>query len=233
MSLATICREAAAEIGVAPPTGVVGSAESTAVRLLSAARREIFAMAGSAPWSALVREHSFAPVPGAEQPHALPDDFAYIVDGTAWDRAGGRPLDGPLSAPRWQALRARAGAGGRRAFRIFGGALHLHPPPAAPGGEIAFEYVTRNLVVSSSGAPRRTWEADDDRLVLSEEIAAMGVKWRFRKALGLAYDDDLNEYLSALARAAARDGGRPTLRLDGAAPFPPAAGIPDGGFPER
>ena len=61
----------------------------------------------------------------------------------------------------------------------------------------------------------------------------MGVKWRFKKAIGLAYDDDLNEYLSVLARAIARDGGRPTLRLDGAAPGDLAAAIPDGNFPER
>ena len=60
----------------------------------------------------------------------------------------------------------------------------------------------------------------------------MGVKWRFKKAVGLAYDDDLNEYLSVLARAIARDGGRPVLRADGAAPYPLAAAIPDGDFPE-
>ena len=42
-----------------------------------------------------------------------------------------------------------------------------------------------------------------------------------------------NEYLSVLARAIARDGGRPTLRLDGAAPGDLAAAIPDGNFPER
>ncbi len=233
MSLLDICREAAAEAGVAPPGAVIGSAETTAIRLLAAARQEIFSMAESADWSALVAEHRFAAAAGTAQPDGLPADFARIVDGTAWDRARARPLDGPLSAQRWQALRASGGgAAARPAFRIFGGAFHLHPAPTQAGGEIAFEYVTRDLVAAPSGARRRSWEADDDRFVLSEEIAAMGVKWRFKKAVGLAYDDDLDEYLGVLGRAIARDGGRPVLRAGGAAPPFPAAATPAGDFPE-
>ena len=234
MSLLTICHEAAAEAGVAPPATVIDNPETTAIRLLAAARQEIFSMSESATWSALVREHSFAAAAASAQPGGLPDDFGHIVDGTAWDRAGGRRLDGPLSGPQWQALRATAaGPAASRAFRIYGNAFHLHPPPARPGGEIVFEYVTTDTVTASSGDRRRSWEADDDGFALSEEIATMGVKWRFKKAIGLAYDDDLNEYLSVLARAIARDGGRPTLRLDGAAPGDLAAAIPDGNFPER
>ena len=233
MSLLTICREAAAEAGVAPPGAVIDNPETTAIRLLAAARQEIFSFADSADWTALQREHSFAAAAAIVQPDGLPADFGHIVDGTAWDRAGGRPLDGPLSGPQWQArLASGAGPASRRTFRIHGGGFHLHPAPAAAGGAIAFEYVSRDAVIASSGARRRSWEADDDRFALSEEIAAMGVKWRFKKALGLAYDDDLNEYLGVLARATARDGGRPVLRLDGAAPGPLAAALPQGDFPE-
>ena len=61
----------------------------------------------------------------------------------------------------------------------------------------------------------------------------MGVKWRFKKAVGLAYDDDLDKYLSVLARAIARDGGSPVLRADGAAALPLSAAIPEGDFPEN
>ena len=232
MSLLSICREAAAEAGVAPPSAVIDNPETTAIRLLAAARQEIFSMSGSAPWTALVREHAFPAAASTVQPGGLPADFGHIVDGTAWDRGAARRLDGPLSGPRWQArLAARAGRAGEIAFRIFGDALHLHPAPAGPGGEIAFEYITSDIVVAASGAGRRSWEADDDGFALSEEIATMGVKWRFKKAIGLGYDDDLNEYLSVLGRAIARDGGRPILRLDGLAPL--AAGLPDGDFPER
>ena len=233
MSLLDICRAAAAEAGVAPPAAVMGSAETTAIRLLAAARQEIFSMAESAAWSALAREHRFAAAARTAQPDGLPDDFARMVDGTAWDRTAARPLAGPLTAQQWQAARASgAGPAARPAFRIFAGAFHLHPAPAGAGGEIAFEYITRDIVVSSSGAKRRTWEADDDSFVLSEDIAAMGVKWRFKKAVGLAYDDDLDEYLSVLARAVARDGGSQVLRVDGAALRPLGAAIPEGDFPE-
>ena len=233
MSLLDICREAAAETGVAPPAAVIGSAETVAIRLLAAARQEIFSMAESASWSALAREHRFAAAASARQPDGLPDDFARIVDGTAWDRAGRRPLAGPLTAQQWQAARASgAGPAARPAFRIFAGAFHLHPAPAAAGGEIAFEYVTSDIVAAADGAGRRTWEADDDSFALSEDIATMGVKWRFKKAVGLAYDDDLDEYLSVLGRAVARDGGSPVLRVDGAAVRPLSAAIPEGDFPE-
>ena len=232
MSLLAMCREAAAEAGVAPPATIVDNPETTAIRLLAAARQEIFSMAASADWTALVREHAFAAAAAAVQPSGLPADFGHIVDGTAWDRTAASRLDGPLSGPQWQALRAAgAGPASGRCFRIYGGAFHLHPAPAEAGGEIAYEYVTSGIAIAASGAVRRSWEADDDRFALSEEIAAMGVKWRFKKAVGLAYDDDLDEYLAVLARAIARDGGRQTLRLDGAAPGRLAAAIPDGGFP--
>ncbi len=175
---------------------------------------------------------TFVAAAATVQPSGLPADFGHIVDGTAWDRTAASRLDGPLSGPQWQALRAvAAGPASGRCFRIYGGAFHLHPAPAEAGGEIAYEYVTSGIAIAASGAGRRSWEADDDRFALSEEIAAMGVKWRFKKAVGLAYDDDLNEYLAVLARAIARDGGRQTLRLDGAAPGRLAAAIPDGGFP--
>ena len=233
MSLLTVCREAAAEAGVAPPASVIGNPETTAIRLLAAARQEIFSLAGSADWTALAKEHAFAAATQTAQPGGLPDDFGHIVDGTAWDRTGARPLAGPLTAQQWQALRiSGARPAARPSFRIFGGVFHLHPAPAEAGGEIAFEYMTRDIVAASSGARRRTWEEDDDGFVLSEEIATMGVKWRFKKAVGLAYDDDLNEYLAVLARAIARDGGRPVLRADGAAPGLLFAATPEGDFPE-
>ena len=231
MSLLEICREAAAEAGVAPPASVVGNPEATAIRLLAAARQEAFSMAAGADWTALVREHVFAAAAASAQPFGMPADFGHIVDGTAWDRSRARRLDGPLSGPQWQALRAAAaGPATGRCFRIYGDAFHLHPAPEEAGGEIAYEYVTSGIVIAPSGAGRRGWQADDDRFALSEEIAAMGVKWRFKKAVGLAYDDDLNEYLAVLARAIARDGGRPTLRLDRAPPGGLAA-LPDGDFP--
>ena len=232
MSLLSICQEAAAEIGVSVPSSIIGNGEATAVRLLAAARREIFGLSRAAAWSALVGEHDFAAAAGASaQPDGLPADFDYVIDGTAWDRGAGRRLNGPLSAQAWQALRAAPfAAGPDRGFRIFGGAFHIHPP-AAEGGRIAYEYVSNRIVAARGGGRRTGWLADDDSFVLSEALATMGVKWRFKKAIGLAYDDDLNEYLSMLARLAARDGGRATLRLDGAAgPGPPF--VPDGDFPE-
>ena len=171
----------------------------------------------------------------AQQPRlgrgALPARRGEVGDAQLQRRP--RPLAGPLTAQQWQAARASgAGPAARPAFRIFAGAFHLHPAPARAGGRIAFEYVTRNVVVSASGAGRRSWQEDDDRFALSEEIATMGVKWRFKKAVGLAYDDDLDEYLSVLSRAIARDGGRPVLRADGAAALPFPAAIPEGDFPE-
>ena len=233
MSLLSICREAAAEVGVSAPASIIGNGETTAVRLLAAAKREVFGLSRSAAWSALVKEHSFATTTGASaQTGGLPEDFDYVIDATAWDRTAGRPLEGPLTAQAWQSLKASAAAPALgRAFRIFGGEFHLYPTPTTAGDEIAYEYASATIVTAAGGGGQSGWLADDDSFVLSEELATMGVKWRFKKAIGLAYDDDLNEYLSVLARTIARDGGRATLRLDG----PAGLGLPrlpDGDFPE-
>ena len=233
MSLLSICREAAAEIGVAVPSAILGHGEATAVRLLAAARREIFVLARSAAWSALIREHDFAATSGTSaQPGGLPADFDYVVDGTVWDRDAGRRLRGPLAAQAWQALKASRGAAARGgAFRIFGGAFHIYPAPVRSGGRIAYEYASDRIVTAREGALQTGWLADDDRFVLSEALAAMGVKWRFKKAIGVAYDDDLDESLAMRTRLAARDGGSATLRLDAASDPGPGL-VPEGDFPE-
>ena len=122
MSLLTICHEAAAEAGVAPPATVIDNPETTAIRLLAAARQEIFSMSESAAWSGLVREHSFAAAAASAQPGGLPGDFGHIVS----------------TAPHGT---APAGAGSTARYRARNGRRSAPPPPgprrAAPSASTA------------------------------------------------------------------------------------------------
>jgi hypothetical protein len=63
------------------------------------------------------------------------------------------------------------------------------------------------------GSPKTDWTADSDVSVLDEDLIELGVIWRTMRRLGLAYDEELNEYNNQVSQAVARDGGTGTLSL--------------------
>lgn len=83
------------------------------------------------------------------------------------------------------------------------------------------------------GTPQDDWLADTDTSLLDEDLIELGVIWRTLRRLGLAYDEELNEYKNQVDQAVARDGGNAILQL---APYPRLAlvgpnNVPEGNFP--
>ncbi len=64
-----------------------------------------------------------------------------------------------------------------------------------------------------AGATEADWQADSDGSLLDEDLIELGVIWRTMRRLGLAYDEELNEYNNQVSQAVARDGGTGTLSL--------------------
>jgi hypothetical protein len=236
MSLLTLIQQATDELGLQRPSSVANAvtADDTVRQLVALANREGEELARRHAWTALQREHQFATVAGTAA-YALPQDFDRFLDDTQWDRANRWALAGPIGPQQWQALKSGApGLASRRRFRILGGvttAFRLDPIPAASGDLLVFEYVTRNWCRSLQGAEQNAWAADDDAGLISERLMLLGLKWRFLRAIGMAYDQEQDDYERAVRAETARDGGAPVLRL-GARPTPSLAdpAVPDRGF---
>lgn len=216
MTLLTICQDAVNEIGdFEVPSTIVNNTNQTAVQLLALAKREIRTLARRHDWSDLVTVHTFATVADT-QSYSLPSDFGWIISESVWDRTNDWKVRGPLTPSQWEQAQATDIASAAWLWwRIFGGSMYLYPTPSAVA-TIAYEYVSSNL--TSAG---NTWTADSDTFLLDEELATLGVRWRYLKAKGFPYEEEFNEYEMEVKKAIARDGGSTGLNLDGRSAFTP------------
>src|SRR3990167_8863697 len=105
MTLLTIVTNVCDEIGIARPASVIGSSDQTARQLLALANKggRILARRGRGVggWTVLTKEREFTST-ADEDDYALPTDFEYFVDETAWDKDNYWRLRGPLSAQEWR-----------------------------------------------------------------------------------------------------------------------------------
>ncbi len=166
-----------------------------------------------------------APTPGSGQyvfgqsDYALPSDFHRPIDETLWDRSRFWAMRGPMSPQQWQLYKSsvigRASIQRRFRFRTIGGVqvFSVDPVPTDNGSALVFEYVSNAWCQSSGGTPQTLWLEDSDTPILDDELLTLGVRWRVKRGLGLAYQEELDEYERELRKAMARDGGAPILNL--------------------
>lgn len=150
--------------------------------------------------------------------YALPDDFAYFIQQTFWDRAFRWQLLGPLNAQEWQVLKSGISpTGPRRRFRIMSNRFYLDPVPADNGSKEVFEYYSNGWAQSSTGTAQNSFMADSDNYLLDDDCMILGLKWRFKAAKGLDYTQELASYEQAKETEMARDGGNRALPLNASA----------------
>jgi hypothetical protein len=217
MSLLTICQDAATACGFPSPTSVVGSTDKTAVQLLSLSIREGNFLSIQKDWSELVSEHTFV-LATADQDYVLPDDYRWIIPMTTFDRDDSRIVLNPLSSQDWQFLKAWTSISGlTRRARIRSGQMEFEATISAAdnGKTIAFEYLSRYWAETSGGTAKARFTLDTDVARIDEELMTLGVIWRFRRAKGLDFVDERNEYQSSLLKIKSADGGSRTLSMNG------------------
>lgn len=144
--------------------------------------------------------------------YALPNDFSYFQQMTWWDRTYRWQMMGPLSAQEWQVLKSGLSPiGPRRFFRIMGNQFYIHPAPSVTGNTLVFEYFSNSFCQSNAAAAQNTWLADTDYYNFDDDAFILGLKWRFKAAKGLDYQQEKADYAIAVERLIARDGGNRDL----------------------
>lgn len=243
MSLLSIVQSVCNELEFEAPSTVIGSANATAVQMLALANRggKILAKRGKSigGWSVLTTEHTFTTV-ASQAEYALPDDFAWLIADTLWDRENYWKLRGTLSPQAWQQYKSGIVASGpRRRVRIKKSdssnvkAFFVDPTPEANGETLVYEYVSDQWCQDSVGTGQTAWAADDDTGILDEDLLELDLRWRFLQRKGLPYADEQKEFELELAQALARDGGAMVLDMGGSHDdlLLDVANIQDGDFP--
>lgn len=137
--------------------------------------------------------------------YALPSDIRSFITATQWDRNFRWPMLGPLSPQEWQTMVSGVSpVGPRIRFRVLDGIMEISPlPGSSQTDQIAYEYVTNAWCTTSAGVPRVAsggvcvWGADTDLYLWPEDTLRYGIKWRFLRAKGLDFTEELRTWQMA------------------------------------
>lgn len=237
MSLLTLCQNAINGIPLKAPTVIVGNTEETAKLALISAQQEGKSLMRRHNWVSLQTEYTFSTAASTED-YSLPSDFNRLINETLWDRTNYTQTRGGMSPAEWQEYKSSVLSSTvtnwkRYRIRNVSGTVKfsIFPTPDAVESMV-FEYISENFCTDSGGTGQNAWAADDDAGVLDEYLMELGVRWRMLSRLGMAYDEEREEYEKEVRQAIARDGGAPTLSITGRRSFSliGPANVPDTGF---
>ena len=217
MSLLTIVQSVTKRTGIPTPATVLGSTDPQVLHLLALLEEEGKSLSKRGDWESLTFEATHTTT-AAEDQGAITtiasNGYRQIKNETMWDRTDKLPV--PLiNSTAWQRYKATVNATPRFRYRIRGGKLLISPTPPA-SHTLAFEYVTKNWIL---GADLVTYKSaftlDTDTLLLDEDLMTLGLRWRWKKEHGLEYAEDMRDYETQVMDLLAREGGKPTIHMDG------------------
>lgn len=222
MTLKEMLNQALLETGFAPLSEFFTSTRQEARQLSMLANRELNQYKKD-EWEALRKAHTITQTASTTYP--LPSDFRQFVSDTAFDST--RRVDFPTSSDVWAYYTARdVSTGLRQRMRLADGQIEFLDP--ASGTEIYIEYISDSPVLSATDVPKVKFDADDDTLILNDDLFIMGVIWRYMKVKGLDWQQNFQEYRRMYHREKATDSGSQTIRtgdVEYAGPFAPHADL--------
>ena len=201
------------------PTTVIGNLDDQVVQLRALLEEEGKDLAKRGAWESLTFEASHTTLALEDQGTiasiaASDKVFNYILNDTIWDRTNRWYVFGPLSPQQWQAEKAWSITGPRTRFRIRGGKLLTYPAPTA-GWSWNFEFVSKDWLTDDTGTTYHSlFQADDDEVLLPEDLMIQGLRWRWRREKGLAYAEEFRTYELQVKDALGRSGGKVRLAMD-------------------
>lgn len=220
MSMLTIIQSFCQRTKVPSPSTVIGSSNEMVVQMKALLEEEGDALSRRGDWEGLTFEATHTSLAQEDQgaiTSIATNGFRYIKNETMWDRTDKLPVP-LLHSTRWQYFKATVNSSPRFKYRIRGGKLLMTPTPTA-GNTIAFEYISKNWILSADGNTyKRAFTLDTDTLLLPEELLLMGLRWRWKKEQGREYAEDFRDYEMQVTDALGRDGGKQILYLSDSYP---------------
>ena len=211
MTLLSIVQDAADEAGWDQPATVVGNTDADQFLRLLNREGEVLS---KWQWEILVKEDTFT-LATSDQDYALASDFRYLIPTTIWNRDNKRAILW-LNSQMWQFFKGWTTVNGLNLrARLRNGEMEFEQTITSSdnGKTIAYEYVSKNWTADSGSTAQQKFAADSDTSVLDEELLTLGLVWRFKKAKGMDWQGDFQDYRQEVLSAKARDGGSRILRF--------------------
>ena len=228
-TLLQLCTDALEGVdGFAVPTTIIGNDDGTAILLKNIASQVGRELVREVKWQALKTAYSFATV-ASTSAYSLPADFQRFANLTFWNTSEDQPLIGPLNGIDWAELtRGLTVLGIRYAFHVAGGYLNITPTPTDVQN-IGYDYYSRYFSTTSAGVAQENWGNDADLWRLDPDLAALGIRYRFRARKGLPFTEEKADYAAAVLALQFDDTPKPLIDVSGV-PRVRYTGISDGNW---
>jgi hypothetical protein len=225
MTLLSIVQGVALRCGITPPVGAISNSDPTIQQIIALVQDEGDEDAANYDWRNIKIACNFTG-DGTTTNWALPADF------DRWPTAGACfwsasypmiPLQGPISDTDLMAMQALPVKPVRPVWNMIGPELYVWPALAA-GEVVSGQYRSTNWILSGADGVTRqaVWLADTDTALINERVIMLGAIWRWKRAKGLDYAEDMKTWSSALEVAAAHDRGNRTVNMARAWNFDPS-----------
>jgi hypothetical protein len=151
MSLLTLIKQVANEVGLPEPTLVIGSTDQQVRQLLAHTHRVGDDLCGMFQWPRLTKRGTITLV-ASQAAYALPSDWDYDLNDTHWSQSQFWPMLGPLTPVEWEHIKnGISTVGTQMKFRIFGfgdATFTVEPTPstADAGNILVYEYQSKNWI---------------------------------------------------------------------------------------
>lgn len=203
MTLLSICQDTADVVGLTRPTAIMTGQDQLSRQLLGFAKETLEELS-LMDWPVLNVPYTFTTV-SEQQAYTLPSDFGRECGDTVYGKARYSMLRGSLTPGDWARQRNILPGLGFYRFRIYGNPLMLNLTPTPQVAEdIVMEYQTANRVSLIAGGFAPTYQNDTDTSVVPEYLMKKGIKWRIRRAKGLDYTEEFDDYEIARSNALAQ-----------------------------
>jgi hypothetical protein len=214
VSLLTACQAVVKETGIGTyPATIISNTDNTAVQLNAIAERAAKILMRR-NWQKALREHTITTANGTAA-YTLPTDWDRYLSQTAWDATAYWPMRGSIGAPLYQAEKRGlvTAVNVRKDFRVWQGGVTIFPTPTTVN-TLIIEYIRNTPWTDSTGVTYRvTATADADITVFPERLLELEILWRWRRAKGLAYDEEKQEAMQQADLAYAQDTPSPILNF--------------------
>lgn len=193
------------EMGLISPNAVVSSTDRQVLQLLALANREgkelskrVGPVGG---WPTLRKEQTISIVAATDN-YAFPTDILRYIEKTGWNATTHWQLAGPQTPQEWQYIKNAAVTSTLQyRYRVMADRVYFDPTPTASATAV-IEYYSKNWVLATDGTTEKEYfSVDSDTPKLSDELIELGIKWRFLRAKGFAYDEEKNAYEDAVELA--------------------------------
>lgn len=212
MTLLAIAQDVASVVGVPQPTSVTDMDVDQA-QMLGLIRLVANELARDVDWNILRRTHSFATVADERQPGSMPAGFSRftMVDRKVRFTVGDNsPMVGPVTPDQWRTIAVQPVPAVGSYWRVIGNEIYIRQAPAA-NVSISFEYFTKYYVRGEDGAEKARFSENEDETDIDNDLIVLGGIYKWKRAQGLDYAEEMADYERAKLTVSGRDNGIQTV----------------------